>query len=392
MAAEHTEIDITFGTLPPTRRTQKKPYPDLLSSKESLVCPFYDRKPDEHAHCLGLHFSRHWDLEQYLARSHVFRSDCCNKPFASDVLRDKHIQNEFPCTPQEARRIEASAEKALKKDLRDNRKGQDHESKITSLYKRLFDDAPNGRMQFPFPPILLLIYYAITAIIFILLWSSLIILSRELPIQLSPKFIHELLMAFTSFDLQSVDPFIELMIEMSKAHSYKEGLNVSLQGMIRQLFRDSDTNLKDAMTHGTLPAAFQEMGGVLSSQVRKVLNDNPDQLALIRKYLKTVLQDNDHMFGQAYQGEPNAPETQHHTWGHDPAVITSLDTCPMDLDDSDPQCERGDVGMSNEMETSPPTAPDMRNDSLPYESQGITMTLKSGCLSGLISTLQGVQH
>ncbi|KAL2886469.1 hypothetical protein HOO65_060299 [Ceratocystis lukuohia] len=360
MAPEHTERDITSGTLPPTRRTQKKPYPDF--------CPFYDRNPDKHGHCLGLHFSRHWDLEQHLARSHVFRSDCCNKPFASDVLRDKHMRNEFPCTPQEARRIEASAEKVLKKDLREHREGQDKTSKITSLYKRLFDDAPKGRMQFPFPPILLLIYYAVTAIIFVLLWSSLIILSRELPIQLSPKFIHELLMAFTSFDLQSVDPFIELMIEMPKAHSSKEGLNVSLQGMIRQLFRDSDTNLEDAMTHGTLPAAFQEMGGVLSSQVRKVLNDNPDQLALIRKYLKTVLQDNDHMFGQAYQGD----ETQHHTSDHDPAVIISLGTCPMNLDDCGPQWKRGNSGLYNEMEmdTSPPTAPDMSDDNLPCQFQG----------------------
>ncbi|PHH49489.1 hypothetical protein CFIMG_006393RAa [Ceratocystis fimbriata CBS 114723] len=175
-------------------------------------------------------------------------------------------------------------------------------------------------MQFPFHPILLPIYYAITAIIFVFLWASLIILNCELSIGLSPKFIYDLLMAFTSFDLQSVDPFIKLMIKMANAHSSEKGLNVSLQGMLRQLFHISGTNLEDAMTHGTLPADFDQMGGDLSSQIRKVLDGNPDQLALISKYLKTVLQDNDHMLCDTYQGEPNAPETQHYTSDHDPAV------------------------------------------------------------------------
>ncbi|PHH53195.1 hypothetical protein CFIMG_008253RA00001 [Ceratocystis fimbriata CBS 114723] len=225
-------------------------------------------------------------------------------------------------------------------------------------------------MQFPFPPILLPIYYAVSALIFFLLWASLLILNRELSIRLSPKFIYELLMAFTSFDLPSVDPFIMLMMEIANAHSSEEGLNVSLEGMLHQLFRISGTNLENSMTHGTLPAPFEERGSVLSCQVRKVLDNNPDQLALIREYLKTVLQYNGRKFGHTYQGELSAPETQHHTPDHDPAVITSLDTCPMDLDDSDPQCERGDVGSNNDMETSPPTAPDMSNDTLPYQSPG----------------------
>ncbi|KKF92596.1 hypothetical protein CFO_g5050 [Ceratocystis platani] len=225
-------------------------------------------------------------------------------------------------------------------------------------------------MQFPYHPILLPIYYAITAIIFVLLWASLIIINRKLSIGLSPEFIYKLLMAFPSFDLQSVDPFIKLMIKIANAHSSEEGLNVSLQGMLRQLFRISGTNLEDAMTHGTLPADFDEMAGVSLSRIRKVLYDNPDQLALIRKCLKSVLQDNDHLFGHTYQGKPNAPETQHRTLDCDPPVITSPDNFPMDLDDSDPQCERGYVGLNNEMETSPPTAPDMSNDNLPCQSQG----------------------
>ncbi|PHH49493.1 hypothetical protein CFIMG_006394RAa [Ceratocystis fimbriata CBS 114723] len=258
--------------------------------------------------------------------------------------------------------------KALKKDLRDNRKGQDQESKITSLYNHLFDDVPKGRMQFPYHPILLLIYYAITAIVLFLLWASLVIINRELSIGLSPKFIYELLMAVTSFDLRPVDPFIKLTFEIANAHSSEEGLNVSLQGMLRQLFRISGINFEDAMTHGTLPADFDEMVGVLFSRICKVLDDNPDQVDLIRNYLKSVLQDNDHMFGHTDQGEPNAPETQHRTLDRDPPVTISPEN--MDLDDSDSERERGDVGMNNEMETSPPTAPDMRNDSLPNESQG----------------------
>ncbi|KKF92339.1 hypothetical protein CFO_g5308 [Ceratocystis platani] len=225
-------------------------------------------------------------------------------------------------------------------------------------------------MQFPYHPILLPIYYAITAIIFVLLWASLMILNRELSIGLSPKFIYKLLMAFPSFDLQSVDPFIKLMIKIANAHSSEEGLNVSLQGMLGQLFRISGTNFEDAMAHGALPADFDEMAGVSLSRIRKVLDDNPDQLALIRKCLKSVLQDTDYMFGHTYQGEPNAPETQHCTLDCDPPVITSPDNFPMDLDDSDPERERGDVGLNNEMETSLPTALDVSNDNLPYQSQG----------------------
>ncbi|KAL2886472.1 hypothetical protein HOO65_060302 [Ceratocystis lukuohia] len=305
-----------------------------------------------------------------MARVHPFLCCRCKAPFSSAILRERHFLSVPHCAPQEVHHNKAYIDNALKTDLRVNRKGQDQESKINNLYKRLFDDVPKGRLQFPYHPILLPIYYAITAIILFLLWASLVIINRELSIGLSPKFIYELLMAFPSFDLQSVDPFINLMIEIANAHSSEEGLNVSLQGMLRQLFRISGINFEDAMTHGTLPADFDEMVGVLFSRIRKVLYDNPDQVDLIRNYLKSVLQDNDHMFGHTDQGEPNAPETQHRTLDRDPPVTISPENLPMDLDDSDSERERGDVGLNNGMETLRPTAPDMRNDNLPCQSQG----------------------
>ncbi|PHH49491.1 hypothetical protein CFIMG_006389RAa [Ceratocystis fimbriata CBS 114723] len=346
MAARHNEDDFMFGVSSSMRHTHEKPdsndssnheFAQAQSSKTWHLCPFFDHNPRENVHCLGLTLFRQGDLEQHLARYHWSFCPRCNEPFSSAILQEKHTHNEPPCTPQEKHHTKASREKALKKDLLEHREGQDQDSEAAHLYKRLFDGVSKSRMRFPFPPILLPVYYAVTAIIFLLLWASLITLNRTLFIGLSPKFIYELLVALTSLDLQSAHLFIKLTIKLANAHSSEKGLNVSLQGMLRQLFRILGTSLEGATTHGTLPQDFRKIGAVFSSRVRKVLDDNPEQLNLIIGYLETILQVNSDAFDYTHQTEPNVPETQHHTLDYGAPVAAGLDYCLMDLDDSNLQ-------------------------------------------------------
>ncbi|KAL2886483.1 hypothetical protein HOO65_060313 [Ceratocystis lukuohia] len=235
-----------------------------------------------------------FDLEQHLARCHPFLCPHCNKPFESTIIRDQQIQNEPPCLPQEAYHNNASVEKALKQKFKEHRKGRDQASKIANLYKRLSDDISKGRMQFPFPPILLPLYYAISTVVMLLLWASLLGLNRKPSIGLSPKFIYDLLMAFTSLDLMSVEPFIELSIKLANAYSSEKGLKVSMEEMIGQLCCIEAISFEDATAHGTLPSDFEKMG------------------------------DKNDMIDQTHNPQGNPSEFQQHIW--DQCLIETLYT------------------------------------------------------------------
>ncbi|KAL2886477.1 hypothetical protein HOO65_060307 [Ceratocystis lukuohia] len=282
---------------------------------------------------------------------------------------EKHTHNEPPCTPQEKHYTKASRENALKKDLLEHREGQGEDEEAAHLYKRLFDGVSKSRMRFPFPPILLPVYYAVSAIIFLLLWASLISLNRTFFIGLSPKFIYELLVALTPLDFQSVHLFIKHTIKLVNTHSSEKGLNVSLQGMLRQLFCILGTSLEGATTHGTLPQDFRNIGAVCSSRVRKVLDDNPEQLNLIIKYLETILRVSRDAFGYTHQTEPNVPENQHHTLYYDAPVTAGLDYYLMDLDDSNLQPQQENMSVSDEVEIPPSTALDMYDGELLLQSR-----------------------
>ncbi|KAL2886482.1 hypothetical protein HOO65_060312 [Ceratocystis lukuohia] len=131
-------------------------------------------------------------------------------------------------------------------------------------------------------------------------------------------------MAFTSLDLMSVEPFIELSIKLANAYSSEKGLKVSMEEMIGQLCCIEAISFEDATAHGTLPSDFEKMGGVLSSRVRRVLDDNPHQLALISRYLKTILQDKNDIIDQTHNPQGYPSEFQQHIW--DQRLLETLNT------------------------------------------------------------------
>ncbi|PHH53201.1 hypothetical protein CFIMG_008257RA00001 [Ceratocystis fimbriata CBS 114723] len=356
MATKHGAGAFNLGVSLSMRHTRKKPRSD------------------------GLTMFRQVDLEQHLARCHPFLCPRCNEPFESTIIRDRHVHNEPHCLPQEAYHDDASIEKALKKKFKEHQKGGDQASKIANLYKRLFDDIPKGRMQFPFPPILLPLYYAITTVVMLLLWASLLGLNRKLSIGLAPKFIYDLLMAFTSLDLMSVEPFIELSIKLANAYSSEKGLKISMEEMIRQLCCIEGISFEEATAHGTLPSDFEKMGGDLSSRVRKVLDDNPHQLALISRYLKTILQDKNDMIDQTHNPQGDPSEFQQHIW--DQCHLETLytrDVITASTSEYRPMQPNGDYSQSIEMGM---------NAGLPHEAFLLT-TNYNGSFYG---TQQTIQH
>ncbi|KAL1889236.1 hypothetical protein Cpir12675_005864 [Ceratocystis pirilliformis] len=238
------------------------------------------------------------------------------------------MENETPCVLKETYPSKDAVEKSLKRDLKDHRKGDNQAEKLMNLCQHLFNWTWTCAMQFQFPPILLLVYYAVTAVCFALLWASLVILNDEMCIGLSPIFIYEVLMACTPVDLKSVEMLIQLAVKLANMQLSEGGLEVSLDGMLQKLFRISGTNPENAIANGSIPNHFADLGIYFAGQVHRVLCDNPQQMPLIIRYLEGIaaVQNSNDIPSQTYN-----PQDESHA--SMPSEVLPLDFQDMSYDE-----------------------------------------------------------